>query len=179
MGFIKTNITDELTVTTAFEKLWPAAVTNLPLTVFHTAASIRPSERLKTFLPMCSKVNIEGTKNVMNAAKKAGASCMIMTSSGSISLRRPRFWIAPWQKTPNGAVQILHDGAILPQTHDEFFGNYAVTKSEAERIVRSADDPASNFRTGCIRPANGIYGIGSDTSMSITGMYLREGGSPT
>lgn len=179
VGYTKTNVTDELAVTTAFEEPWPAAVALLHLTVFHTAATIRPSERLKTFLPLCGKVNIDGTRNVLNAAKKAGASCLISTSSGSVSLRRPGFWIAPWKKIPERAVQILHDGATLPQRHEDFFGNYAVTKAEAERIVRSADDPGSNFRTGCIRPANGIYGIGSDSSMSITGIYLREGGSPT
>ena len=80
---------------------------------------------------------------------------------------------------PQRVVQILSDDARVPQSHHEFFGNYAVTKIEAERIIREADDLPSGFRTGCIRPANGIYGIGSDASMSITGNYLRGGGGPT
>ncbi|KAJ5157415.1 uncharacterized protein N7482_008515 [Penicillium canariense] len=179
VAFVKTDITDELAVTTAFEQPWPASVANLPLTVFHTAATIRPSERLETFLPLCAKVNIDGTKNVLYASKKCGATCFVSTSSGSVSLHKPGFWIAPWETVPRRAMQILSDDAKLPQRHDEFFGNYAVTKAEAERIVRSADDPANGFRTGCIRPANGIYGIGSDASMTITGVYLRSGGSPT
>ncbi|CAL5867367.1 uncharacterized protein PFLUO_LOCUS1583 [Penicillium psychrofluorescens] len=179
VGFIKANITDELAVTTAFEAPWPAAVAKLPLTVFHTAAVIRPSERLKTFLPMCQKVNVDGTKNILNAAKNAGASCFVSTSSGSITLRRPSFWIAPWKKVPDNLVQIMKDDAKVPQEHDDFFGNYAVSKAEAERFVCSADDPASNFRTGCIRPANGVYGIGSDSSNTFTGQYLRSGGGPT
>lgn len=179
VGFIKANITDELAVTRAFEAPWPAAVAKLPLTVFHTAAAIRPSERLKIFLPMCQKVNVDGTKNILNAAKSAGASCFVSTSSGSITLHRPSFWIAPWKKVPDNLLQIMRDDAIVPQKHDDFFGNYAVSKAEAERFVCSADDPASNFRTGCIRPANGVYGIGSDSSNTFTGQYLRSGGAPT
>jgi nucleoside-diphosphate-sugar epimerase len=177
--YVKTDITDELAVSTSFEKPWPESISKLPLTVFHTAAAIRPQDRLEMFLPYCSKVNIDGTKNVMNAARKAGASCFVSTSSGSVSLHKPNFWIAPWSKLPSRAVQVISDSSILPQRHDQFFGNYAVTKIEAERIVRSADDQSSNFRTGCIRPANGIYGIGSDAAMTITGVYLRNGGSPT
>ncbi|KAJ5575421.1 hypothetical protein N7450_009320 [Penicillium hetheringtonii] len=177
--FVKTNITDELAVTTAFQQPWSETVSQLPLTVFHTAAIIRPQDRLEMFLPLCSKVNIEGTRNVLNAAKEAKASCFVSTSSGSVTLHKLGFWVSPWTKLPKRAFQIISDDAKLPERHDEFFGNYAVTKVEAEQIVRAADDPSSNFRTGCIRPANGIYGIGSDASMTITGVYLRNQGSPT
>ncbi|KAJ5648068.1 3-beta hydroxysteroid dehydrogenase/isomerase family protein [Penicillium lividum] len=177
--YIKTNITDKLIVDTAFEQPWPQSVSKLPLTVFHTAAIIRPQDRLEAFLPLCSNVNVEGTRNVLNAAKANGVSCFISTSSGSVGLHRPDFWIAPWDSLPKRAVQIFSDDGALPQRHDEFFGNYAVTKIEAEKLVRASDDQASNFRTGCIRPANGIYGIGSDVAMTITGVYLRSGGSPT
>ncbi|KAJ5122636.1 hypothetical protein N7448_003771 [Penicillium atrosanguineum] len=177
--WVKTNITDELAVSTSFEQPWPESVAKLSLTVFHTAAAIRPQDRLEMFLPYCSKVNIDGTKNVMNAAKRSGASCFVSTSSGSVSLHKPNFWIAPWSKLPSRIVQAISDDSKIPEYHDQFFGNYAVTKIEAERIVRSADDQSSNFRTGCIRPANGIYGIGSDAAMTITGVYLRNRGSPT
>lgn len=177
--YVKTNITDELAVTTAFEQSWPAGVAQQPLTVYHTAAVIRPADRLECFLPLCSNVNINGTRNVLNASKKAGATCFISTSSGSIAIHSPTFWIPPWESLPRDITQVLSDDAVIAQRHEDFFGNYAVTKIEAERIVREADDPKSNFRTGCIRPANGIYGIGSDASMTITGVYLRSGGSPT
>ncbi|KAJ5613910.1 hypothetical protein N7528_007564 [Penicillium herquei] len=178
VDYTKTNITDELDVDAAFGKSWPESVCQRPLTVFHTAAIIRPSERLKCFLPFCANVNVNGTKNVLSAAKKSGATCFVSTSSGSVSLHQLNFWIMPWEKLPRSVMQVLSDDAEIPQHHDEFFGNYAVTKIEAERIVRSADDPATGFRTGCIRPANGIYGIGSDASMTITGAYLRNGGCP-
>lgn len=179
VGYAKTDITDPHSVSAAFTHAWSPETAHLPLTVFHTAAIIRPQDRLKIYLPLLSKVNVDGTRNVLNAAKRSGATCVISTSSGSISLHRPSFFVAPWKIEPEHSVQVLSDDAKLPERHEEFFGNYAVTKVEAERLVRAADSPASNFRTGCIRPANGIYGIGSDASASVTGMYLRRGTSPT
>ncbi|PWY76463.1 NAD(P)-binding protein [Aspergillus sclerotioniger CBS 115572] len=178
IAFVKTDITDEKAAIDAFAQPWPESVADQPLTVFHNAAVIRPGERHKAFLPRCRNVNVNGTVNVLNAAKKAGASCFVSTSSGSICIHRPSFWIAPWHKTPKNFVQVINDSHPVPQTHDQFFSNYAASKAEAERIVRAADDPSNNFRTGCIRPANGIYGIG-DTDGSLTGSYLRNGGSPS
>ncbi|KAI9367944.1 hypothetical protein BJX61DRAFT_260532 [Aspergillus egyptiacus] len=177
--FVKTDITDEAAVLDAFSQAWPKSVADLPLTVFHNAAVIRPAERHRVFLPRCRKVNVGGTVNVLNAAKKVGASCFISTSSGSVAIRRASFWIPPWAKLPKHSVQVVNDATALPKDHNQFFGNYAVSKAEAEGIVRAADDLASNFRTGCIRPANGIYGIGDETSTTITGMYLRTGGAIT
>lgn len=178
MAYVKTNVTDKFSVSDAFSRKWPENVASLPLTVFHTAAVIRPTDRLKVFLPLCRNVNVEGTKNMLDAAKRAGASCLIATSSGSVCIHRPNFWTAPWTRMPKLLTQVISDSTPLPKKHEEFFGNYAVTKIEAERIVRAADDPGSNFRTGCIRPANGVYGVG-DTSATITGTYLRRGGNPT
>jgi nucleoside-diphosphate-sugar epimerase len=175
VAFVKIDITDAEAVQAAFAQHWPQQVARLPLTVFHNAAVIRPGERHKAFLQFCTRVNVDGTRNVLTAAKQHGASCFISTSSGSVLLRRPSFWIAPWTKWPKGVVQIISDATETPKEHDQFFGNYAVSKVEAERIVRTADSLESNFRTGCIRPANGIYGVGDTT---ITGMYLLKGGAP-
>ncbi|KAG0158870.1 hypothetical protein PDIDSM_69340 [Penicillium digitatum] len=177
--WIKTNIVDEFAVTTAFEAPWPANVTNLALTVYHTAAIIRPQDRLKSFLPLSSKVNIDGTRKVLNPARLAGATAFIWTSSGSVALHQPTFWIAPWATQPKRVVQVISDSTKMPESHDQFFGNYAVTKAEAERLVRAADNPATNFRTGCIRPTNSVYGTGGQDNNVITGLYLRNGGSPT
>lgn len=179
VAYVKTNVTDEAAVSDAFSQKWPLTVPHLPLTVFHTAAVIRPSDRLKMFLPLCWKVNVDGTKNVLNAAKQAGATCFVATSSGSVGVHRANFWIAPWTRRSKDLVQVLADSTPLPKEHDQFFGNYAVTKIEAERIVCAADSKDSNFRTGCIRPTNGIYGVGADSSATITGMYLRRGENPT
>ncbi|KAI9934205.1 hypothetical protein ASPWEDRAFT_170169 [Aspergillus wentii DTO 134E9] len=179
VAYLKTNIVDETSVSNAFSQPWPHLVAHFPLTVFHNAAVIRPAERHKDFLPLCAAVNVTGTENVLNTAKKSGTTCFISTSSGSIGLRAPSFWIAPWTKTPQYMVQVVGDSTDLPKEHDQFFGNYAVSKAEAEKIVREADDAQSNFRTGCIRPANGIYGIGGDASASIVRIYLKSGGNPT
>ncbi|KAL4780939.1 hypothetical protein BJX76DRAFT_28034 [Aspergillus varians] len=177
--FVKTNIVDEIAVQSAFSQPWPDPVADLPLTVFHNAAVIRPADRHKTFLPICRKVNVGGTINVLNAAKEVGASCLISTSSGSVCMRRPTFWIAPWTKSPKYFVQVLSDATKPPREHDQFFGNYPISKLEAESLVRAADDIKTNFRTGCIRPANGVYGIGSEISATLVGLYLKMGGCPT
>ncbi|KAL4919351.1 hypothetical protein BDW62DRAFT_44400 [Aspergillus aurantiobrunneus] len=177
--FVKTNITDEAAVHSAFLQPWPDQVAGLPLTVFHNAALIRPADRHRAFLPLSHKVNVGGTVNVLNAAKKARASCFISTSSGSVCMHSPTFWIAPWMRTPRHFVQVLSDATEPPKEHEEFFGTYPISKLEAESVVRAADDLKSNFRTGCIRPANGIYGVGSETSATIIGLYLKMGGGPT
>ncbi|PKY04165.1 putative 3-beta hydroxysteroid dehydrogenase/isomerase family protein [Aspergillus campestris IBT 28561] len=179
VAYIKTNIVDEESVQNAFSAPWPQAVAQQPLSVFHCAAAIRPAERHRCFLPLCRNVNVHGSVNVLNAAKKYGASCMVATSSGSIGVHRASFWIPPWSSAPRNLAQVVSDSTPLPQSHDEFFGNYAVAKAEAEAIIRDADSLDGNFRTGCIRPTNGIYGIGGDTSATVTGQYLRSGGSPS
>ena len=178
--FIKTNVSDKPGVSAACAQPWPSSTAQLPLTVFHTAAVIRPAERLKVLLPFCTTVNVRGTRNVLEVAKEAGADCFIATSSGSVGLRRPSFWIAPWTYTASHLVQVLSDNAKnQPKEHDEFFGNYAVSKAQAEKLVREADDASAGFRTGCIRPSNGIYGIGGETSASLVRHYLQAGGVPT
>ncbi|KAL4972158.1 hypothetical protein BDW66DRAFT_163084 [Aspergillus desertorum] len=176
--FVKTNIVDEVAVQGAFSQPWPSPVANLSITVFHNAAIIRPADRHKAFLPLVRKVNVGGAINVLKAAKAAGASCLISTSSGSVCMRRPTFWIPPWACTPRCGVQVLSDETELPKEHD-FFGTYPISKLEAETLVRAADDIKTNFRTGCIRPANGISGVGSESSATIIGLYLKMGGGPT
>jgi hypothetical protein len=72
---------------------------------------------------------------------------------------------------------VLNDDTKIAQSHYDFFGNYAVTKIQAERLVQAANEPG--FATGCIRPTNGIYGTGPGSNMAITDIYLRNGGAPT
>ena len=100
---------------------------------------------------------------------------LIATSSGAVCVRRALFWIPPWRTTPWNAVQVVSDSTIPPTEHDQLASNYAVSKLEAETTVREADDAPSGFRTGCIRPTNGIYGIAYDAPASVTGDYLKRG----
>lgn len=171
VDYAKTDITDPASVEAAFTKSWPSDAEELPLTVFHTAAIIRPGERSMLFWERTSRVNIDGTENVLAAAKAAGADVFVATSSASVSLRPARFFIPPWQSYPHGWHQICDerdfDRPLRP--HAEYFANYAYSKAIAERKVCEADAPG--FRTGAVRPGNGIYGLPTDV---ICGSMLRE-----
>ena len=171
--FVHADITSIPSITAAFSQPWPSNVSSLPLTVFHTAASIRPGERAKVFIPRVSAVNIDGTRNVLDAAKKAGADVFIATSSASISVRPINFWIPPWRESPKDYMQIYRnpeeDESIRP--HGAYFSNYAWSKARAEQLVMQAND-GDNFKTGCIRPACGVYGTKYDLSF---GSYMAQG----
>lgn len=171
VDYVKTDITDPASVEAAFAKPWPDDVARLPLTVFHTVATIRPGERSLLLWERTSRVNIDGTRNVLAAARQAGADIFVATSSASVSLRPARFLIPPWRSQPHGYLQICDerdfDKPLKP--HGEFFSNYAYSKAIAEREVCSANGPG--FRTGCIRPGNGIYGQPTDV---ICGSMLKQ-----
>lgn len=173
VDYVKTDITDPASVEAAFAKPWPNDVARLPLTVFHTVAAIRPGERSLLVWERTSRVNIDGTRNVLAGAKAAGADILVATSSASVTLRPARFFpIPPWQsRPPQGYFQVCDerdfDRPLRP--HGEFFSNYAYSKAIAERDVCSAN--SAGFRTGCIRPGNGIYGLPTDV---ICGSMLKQ-----
>ena len=159
------------------------------ITVFHTAANIRFYERDPRLLYLSDKVNVEGTRNVLAAARATGVSILIYTSSGSVAVRRTRLWLWPWEQQPKFIVQTFKDDddSRLPTRYDEMFSNYAVSKLKAERLVRAADGAPSGsgsargqqqqvIRTGCLRPGNGIYGPGGDL---MCGSYLARGKNPS
>ena len=184
VDFAQADITNRDALSKAFNKPWPSST--LPgeaepkLTVFHTAAIIRFFERHPSLLPQSDGINLKGTQNVVDTAREVGASTLVYTSSGSVAVRRSRFWLWPWQKEPKYFMQIINDDdTILPKQHDEFFSNYAVSKLNAERAVRNADGSKSGnsvIRTGCVRPGNGIYGPGGDI---LVDRLLREKVNPT
>ncbi|KIL62261.1 hypothetical protein M378DRAFT_187369 [Amanita muscaria Koide BX008] len=179
VAFFKVDISDSAAVLAAFTAPWPAH-SHAPLTVFHTAASIRFYERHPDLLSRSVKVNVHGTKHVLAAARAIGATILVYTSSGSTSVRRSRFWLSPWEREPRFFVQVINDvdHALFPKRHDQFFSNYAASKAQAEKIVRAADKTLTYggvFRTGCIRPGNGIFGPGDILCHS----YLRRATNPT
>lgn len=163
--YIKTDISSIHSVKAAFDAPWPSAA-SAPLTVFHTAAVIRPHERSKLLYHRCSKVNFDGTANIIAASKAAGADILVATSSGSIALTPVQFWIAPWTKYPGRFFQLYDESdAYRPERpHEDFFGNYAVSKAGAERLVMKAND--GKLKTGCIRPASGVYGNEHDHNIA-------------
>lgn len=179
VDYVKTDITNPASVDAAFAKSWPGHITHRPLTIFHTAAMIGFAERAKDLMLPYYRINVLGTENVLTAAKEAGASCFISTSSGSAGMIAPTFFIKPWQPWPSHYVQVLGD-ATLPhhQGHDDFLMNYSVTKAAAELLVTNANNVKGEFLTGAIRPGHAIYGHGTENSSSLTYDYLTRQGGP-
>ena len=179
--FLQVDVSNAAAVFEAFKAPWPDTDGDQGITVFHTAANIRFYERDIRLLPRSSKVNYNGTVNVINAAKETGANTLIYTSSASVSVRRSRFWLWPWEKQPTYFIQVYKDDdSHLPKQHDHFFSNYAASKLSAEMAVRAADKSPTTgshtLRTGCVRPGNGIFGPGGDL---MCGAYLVRKHNPT
>ena len=183
VDFISTDVSSAESVISAFTAPWPRSVAQLPLTVLHTVAFIGASDRHPLALGIYERVNLEGTRNVLAASQAAGCSIFISTSSGSISTTPPVY--LPWvpRLTTKDYVQILPNAEPTRHTLSsplESFGScYAYSKARAEALVRSANDPKTSFRTGCIRPAHAIYGHGCDNLNNLSFDYLRRGWSPT
>ncbi|KAK8021858.1 hypothetical protein PG990_006996 [Apiospora arundinis] len=183
VDFAQTDITSKPSVEAAFTRPWHPSVAHLPMTVFHTAAVIIPSDRSKYVYAFPERVNVTGTQNVLEAAERAGADVLSCTSSGSIAIRPIEPFVPPWRLLfsprawPRYFWQVLdcRDFFGKPlRPHEEFFGNYPASKAVAERAVCAAN--RSGFRTGCIRPANGVYGSPAD---NILGDPLARAVMPT
>ena len=135
---------------------WHRQNLTLWVSIFCTTATIQFYERHRLLLPHSTKVNVDGTRNVINAAREIGASTLVYTSSGSVAIRWTRLWLWPWEREPKYSVQVIDDDDnLIPKRHEDFFSNYAVTKMSAERLVREADGCSSGngvLKTGCLRP---------------------------
>ncbi|KAF4436616.1 cholesterol dehydrogenase [Fusarium acutatum] len=155
------DITSKAAVGDAFSKPWDPKIASLPLTVFHTAAVIIPGARSKYLYKFTEAVNVQGTRNVLAASRAIGADIFSSTSSASISIRPVEAFVAPWAE-PKHYWQVMNtqDFDKPLREHEKYFANYAVSKAKAERLVCAENEPS--FRTGCIRPGNGIYGHPSD-----------------
>lgn len=166
--FIKVDISDANAVEVAFKTVWPptssGSGSDAGITIFHTAANIRFYERHPALLHRSARVNVDGTRNIVNSARAIGATVLVQTSSGSVAIRSNRFWLWPWEKEPRCFLQVLNDDDdLIPKRHNEFFSNYAATKIVGESIIRKANGMPSGkgvLKTGCVRPGNGIFGPG-------------------
>lgn len=165
VDFVSADISDRSSMEAAFARPWPPSASGLPLTVFHTAAAIRPAERSQLVWDRTRRVNVDGTQHCLAAARQAGADIFVFTSSVSVALRPCEFLVPPWAQRPRRWFQVLDEadfddavGSLRPK--DQFFGNYAYSKALAETLVGEANSPG--FRTGCVRPGMGIYGMPKD-----------------
>jgi hypothetical protein len=123
--FVMADMTSPASVEAAFSKPWPASVAKKPLTVYHTAAVINPSDRSERLYERLRRINVDGTANVVEGAKKAGADIFVVTSSASISFPPADLWVWPWQSVPKHYVHIASeaDFAAPIRPHDRFFAN--------------------------------------------------------
>ncbi|KAL2175464.1 uncharacterized protein P884DRAFT_279260 [Thermothelomyces heterothallicus CBS 202.75] len=171
VDFVRTDISSAEATAKAFSKPWHPSVARLPLTVFHTAAVIVPSDRSRLLSGFCEAVNVRGTRNVVEAARRAGADVLVSTTSASISIRPVELWVPPWRlwstraSPPRGYWQVQDERDFFEplREHAAFYANYPASKAEAERTVCAANSAA--LRTGCIRPANGVYGNPTDNTV--------------
>lgn len=194
--FIQVDVTNAASLSEAFLAPWTTSASPLPgLTVFHTAANIRFYERHPALFPRSARVNALGTQNVVDAAIKAGAGVLVYTSSASVQVRSQRFLLWPWERAPKKYVQIYRDGLEEEQDlgkgvvgagaskrgNRDYFSNYAVSKAQGENTVRRANGTKTDvggesvLKTGCIRPANGVYGPGD----ILADAYISRGTNPT
>lgn len=165
---IHTDISSPASTDAAFNKPWPKSVAKLPLTVFHTAAVIVPSDRTQSAYRFLERVNIEGSKNVLAASRRSGADILVTTASASITIRFVEYFVAPWRLLTgwpkNFTQQLNEDDFFRPlRPFNQFFSAYSASKATAERIICDAN--CETLRTGTIRPANGIYGHPTDNTV--------------
>lgn len=102
-------------------------------TVFHVAAHFRLWGPRRTFHAM----NVEGTRNVVAAAERAGVRRIVYVSAAAVVMGRP----AP----QHGVTEDL-------PLHRMGFAPYSASKAEAEDILRAANGRRKGLSTVAIRP---------------------------
>ena len=112
-------------------------------TVFHVAAKVGMWGSYEDF----HETNVDGTANLLAAAKAAGVSRFIFTSSPSVVFS-------------GGDVEGWDETAPYPASFDSY---YAETKALAEKLVLAADCP--QFSTAALRP-HLVWGPGHDHLVS-------------
>ncbi|KAK7457004.1 hypothetical protein VKT23_010307 [Stygiomarasmius scandens] len=182
VAFTPVDLTNAEQVKAAFSAPWPKIDSNQPepeITVFHTAAIIRFYERHPSLVPLSAKVNVDGTRNVIDAALAVGASTLVSTSSTSVVEYASRMWLWPWEKEPKHFVTVVRDDSPLPKRIEDFISVYCYTKLEGENLVKAADKKVGLngkvMRTGTLRPGSTIYGPGADSFE----YFIQQGGSPS
>ncbi|KAI1642284.1 NAD(P)-binding protein [Daldinia loculata] len=110
-------------------------------------------------------VNVIGTKNGLVAARRTGVDIFSSTSPGSISIRPVETFVLPWASSPRKFWHILDVGDFNAplRGREGYFANYPASKAVSEKVVCGSNN--ENLRTGCVRPANGVYGHPTDNTV--------------
>ncbi|TFK28566.1 NAD(P)-binding protein [Coprinopsis marcescibilis] len=166
LQLFKTNLADSKAVLNAFTAPWyDDNKGNTSTTVFHTASNILFYERHPAFLDRSTKVNVEGTRNVVSSSKAVNADVLIYTSSAAAGVKSTRLLLFPWETHPKHHIQVFNEDSEshFPKEHWGHFSNYAISKRMAEALVLEADKSNTSggktLRTGALRP-HGIFGRG-------------------
>ncbi|KAH8674626.1 C-3 sterol dehydrogenase/C-4 decarboxylase family protein [Tricladium varicosporioides] len=130
---------------TSLESMLPIFQKVKPDVVIHTASPNLIGAQKELYY----KVNVEGTKCVVEVCQKAGVKALVYTSSASII-------------SDNNAMDLINADErwpVIPAAHQTEY--YSQTKAEAEQFVLNANRSESypNLLTLSIRPA-GIFGEG-------------------
>lgn len=106
-----------------------------------------------------------GTKNGLVAARRTGVDIFSSTSPGSISIRPVETFVLPWASSPRKFWHILDVGDFNAplRGREGYFANYPASKAVSEKVVCGSNN--ENLRTGCVRPANGVYGHPTDNTV--------------
>jgi nucleoside-diphosphate-sugar epimerase len=127
--------------------------------VFHAAAIVDWGTRSEKEI---MGVNVEGTRNVVNASRMNGVKALVYTSSLDVLFSgRP--------------LREVDESAPYPEKHGS---SYCVSKTLAEKLVLESN--GNGMRSCSLRPAD-IYGegdpyhLGNLIQMANTGFYIRLG----
>ncbi|WP_186391516.1 MULTISPECIES: NAD(P)-dependent oxidoreductase [unclassified Pannonibacter] len=101
--------------------------------VFHVAAHFKLWGPVSLF----RRINVEGTRNVVDAAERAGVRRIVYVSAAAVVMGRPE----PMRR-------VTEDMPL----HKMPFAPYAASKAEAEEVLLAANGRRADFSTVAIRP---------------------------
>lgn len=135
-----------------------------PEVVVHTASTHFVTGKGKSGEALMWKVNVEGTRVLLEEAKKVGVKAFVYTSSASVVMRR------------SDGFKGLHniDERWPVASKEEQYEYYMYTKAAAEQEVLDANRSVAGFLTATIRPAM-IYGEGDVQAVPLMMQAARRG----
>ncbi|MFN3549230.1 MAG: NAD-dependent epimerase/dehydratase family protein [Mesorhizobium sp.] len=101
--------------------------------VFHVAAHFR----LWGPMPLFRRINVDGTRNVVAAAERAGVRRVVHVSAAAVVMGRPEPMRGVTEDSPLQKMR---------------FAPYATSKAEAEEVMLAANGRRAGFSTVAIRP---------------------------
>lgn len=119
--------------------------------VFHIAANIRFWERAHFTYKYSKAVNVDGTRNIieaLQAAPNTSEKLLLYCSSAAVQLPSPLLMRLGYNFVDYASSYTLSDDRPIPD-HHRAEHDYAVSKTEADRLVRAANGQ-QGLRTGVV-----------------------------